>query len=152
MLLRIYMPLPHSSTGHTDAHFQVLASFNQRLSEGRQSNVAGAVAGQIGVGLPPHSTVSSHNFLPALSSLITLAVVDQQAIQGRLQQVQQEAFPVPQGELHCCNSVNVKKKKIIVPWPNNHVFVGQLRRKITYHQLSIEQFSLGFLKIVELET
>ena len=69
----------------SSALFQVPTPPNQGLPQGPfQSNVTGATAGEIGARPPPHNTVNTRNFLPSLTSLRTSAVIDQQAIQGRL--------------------------------------------------------------------
>ena len=90
--------------------------------------------------------------LPTLNTLRS-SVVDQQLIQERLQQIRDHAVPQPQGELlHCCDSNNKKKKKVECTWPQDYAFVGHLRTRLTYEQLNVEQFVLGLLRSVQLES
>ena len=87
--------------------------------------------------------------MPTLNSLRATAV-DQQLIQARLQELRDKSAPKPQGELlHCCDNLK-KKKKVDCTWPQDCAFVGHLRTRLTYKQLNMEQFVLGFL-FVQLE-
>ena len=110
--------------------------------------------GHLGGNTLPGQPINGHlqGSVPMLPDLRTSAV-DQGVIQSRLNEVRQQAFLQPQGEFICCNAEHngTKKKKVHVPWPNDHVFVGPSRTKVTYAQLNMEQFVYGYLKIVELE-
>ena len=87
--------------------------------------------------------------IPALDTLRG-AAVDQQLVQARMQEVRNAAAPKISGESNCCIE-NKKKKKIDIPWPQDFVFVGPSRIRLTYEQLTLDQFTLGFLKIVQTE-
>ena len=90
--------------------------------------------------------------LPTLNTLRSSAM-DQQLIQERLQQLRERSVPQPQGELiHCCDNNIKKKKKIECTWPQDCAFVGHLRTRLTYEQLNVKQFVLGFLKSIQLES
>ena len=45
-----------------------------------------------------------------------------------------------------------KKEKIEVVWPQDCAFIGHLRARVTYEQLTQSQFVLGFLRSVQEET
>ena len=90
-----------------------------------------------------------------LSTLNTLrsSAVDQQLIQERLQQLRDRSVPEPQGELfHCCDNNSKEKKKVECTCPQDCAFVGHLRTRLTYEQLNVEQFVLGFLRSVQFES
>ena len=90
--------------------------------------------------------------LPTLNTLRSSAM-DQQLIQERLQQLRERSVPQPQGELiHCCDNNINKKKKIECTWSQDCAFVGHLRTRLTYEQLNVEQFVLGFLKSIQLKS
>ena len=97
-----------------------------------------------GLPLPQNSaTVPPLDFLRG-------AALDQQLVQTRMREIREAAAPKPIGESTCC-SENKKKKKIDIPWPQDFVFVGPSRVRLSYDQLSMDQFTLGFLKIVQIE-
>ena len=82
--------------------------------------------------------------------LLRGAALDQQLVQSRMQEIREAATPKPAGEFTCCSD-NKKKKKIDIPWPQDFVFVGPSHIRLSYDQLSMDQFTLGFLKIVQIE-
>ena len=90
--------------------------------------------------------------LPTLNTL-KYSAVDKQLIQERLQQLRDHSVPQRQGELlHCCDNNNKKKKKVECTWPQDCAFVGHLQTRLTYEQLNVEQFVLGFLRSVQFES
>ena len=97
-----------------------------------------------------------------MKALRTTAV-NQDLVQRRLAELHQEAQPQATGNGACnhySNELNKrnnstkkgKKEKIEVVWPQDCAFVGHLRARVTYEQLTQSQFVLGFLRSVQEET
>ena len=124
-------------------HPVMTPQINQGMTGSQPGMLMGAQAFQ------PQSSPQDANVVPSLG--VPRNSVDQQTIQNRLDEFRQGAFSTPHGESHCCHADSSKKKKVQIAWPQDHVFVGIYRRKVTYEQLTMEQFTLGFLKTVELE-
>ena len=81
-------------------------------------------------------------------------------VQRRLKELQQQAIPQDTGKTtnfsanHELGSVinntkKGKKEKVEVVWPQDCAFVGHLRARVTYEQLTQSQFVLGFLRSVQ---
>ena len=86
--------------------------------------------------------------------------MDQALVQQRLQALNQQALPQHPGNYTLHNSAQQavpqvaskpksKKKKVDVVWPQDCAFVGHLRVRVTYEQLTQAQFVLGFLRSVQ---
>ena len=100
--------------------------------------------------------------IPSIQALRTTAV-NQDLVQQRLQQLNQYALPQQPGNLLSHNLTphttpvatskpKTKKEKIEVTWPQDCAFVGHLRARVTYDQLTQAQFILGFLRLVQEES
>ena len=88
--------------------------------------------------------------------------MNQEMVQRRLEELQQKAIPQDTGKItnfstsHELGSVTNntkkgKKEKVEVVWPQDCAFVGHLRARVTYKQLTQSQFVLGFLHSVQEE-
>ena len=120
----------------------------------------------------PQNTVEQHTvtplvnqdqpIIPSIQALHTTAV-NQDLVQQRLQQLNQYALPQQPGNLLSHNPAShtapvatskpkTKKEKIEVTWPQDCAFVGHLRARVTYDQLTQAQFVLGFLRSVQEES
>ena len=99
--------------------------------------------------------------IPSIQALRTTAV-DQGLVQQRLQELNQQVLPQYPGNHTFHNSVQQpapqvtskpkgKKEKLDVGWPQDCAFVGHLRARVTYEQLTQAQFVLGFLRSVQEE-
>ena len=100
--------------------------------------------------------------IPSIQALRTTAV-NQDLVQQRLQQLNQYALPQQPGNSlshipppHTApvltSKPKTKKEKIEVTWPQDCAFVGHLRARVTYDQLTQAQFVLGFLRSVQEES
>ena len=107
------------------------------------------------------ATNSEHPIIPSIQALRTTAV-NQDLVQQRLQELNHLALPQYQGNhLHfnlpqSCpppvpNKTKGKKEKVEVVWPQDCAFVGHLRARVSYEQLTQAQFVLGFLRSVQEE-
>ena len=115
--------------------------------------------GAIG-GLPTSQQAQEHHLIPSMQALRTTAV-NQDLVQRRLQELQQQATPQTTGissnitsQTHntgASSSKKGKKEKIDVVWPQDCAFVGHLRARVSYEQLTQAQFTLGFLRSVQEE-
>ena len=112
-------------------------------------------------GLPTNRQTNQQDIIPSLQALRTTAV-NQDLVQRRLEELQQQAVPQAAGNsLHIqshhqynSNSTNHrkgKKEKVEVVWPQDCAFVGHLRSRVTYEQLTQAQFVLGYLRSVQEE-
>ena len=112
-------------------------------------------------GLSIHGQPEQQGIIPSLQALRTTAV-SQDLVQHRLDELQHQAIPQTTGNpLHIQsrydtsnNSTNHrkgKKEKIEVVWPQDCAFVGHLRSRVTYEQLTQAQFVLGYLRSVQEE-
>ena len=108
-----------------------------------------------------HVPNAEHPGVPSIQALRTTAV-DQALVQQRLQELNQQALPQHPGNHILHNSVQQtvpqitskakgKKEKVDVVWPQDCAFVGHLRARVTYEQLTQAQFVLGFLRSVQEE-
>ena len=134
-----------------------------------------AAPGAMHVGPLPHSQLNyaavqhtnnpvgnpEHPIIPSIQALKTTAV-NQDLVQQRLQELNHLALPQHQGnQLHynlpqsyppqVPNKVKGKKEKVEVVWPQDCAFVGHLRARVSYQQLTQAQFILGFLRSVQEE-
>ena len=111
-------------------------------------------------GLPNRQT-NQQDIIPSLQALRTTAV-NQDLVQRRLDELQQQAVPQAAGNPlhiqshHQCNSNSTnhrkgKKEKVEVVSPQDCAFVGHLRSRVTYEQLTQAQFVLGYLRSVQEE-
>ena len=112
-------------------------------------------------GLPINRQTNQQDIIPSLQALRTTAV-NQDLVQRRLDELQQQAVPQAAGNPlhiqshHQCSSNSTnhrkgKKEKVEVVWPQDCAFVGHLRSRVTYEQLTQAQFVLGYLRSVQEE-
>ena len=112
-------------------------------------------------GLPVNRQTEQQGIIPSLQALRTTAV-NQDLVQRRLDELQQQAIPQAVGNpLHISschepsskstNHRKGKKEKVEVVWPQDCAFVGHLRSRVTYEQLTQAQFVLGYLRSVHEE-
>ena len=112
-------------------------------------------------GLPTGQQTQELNIIPSIQALKSTAV-NQELVQRRLQELQQQVIPQDTGKMtnfSASNQVNSlnnnskkgKKDKVEVVWPQDCAFVGHLRARVTYEQLTQSQFVLGFLRSVQEE-
>ena len=111
--------------------------------------------------LPSNAHIEQQGIIPSLQALRTTAV-NQDLVQHRLEELQQQATPQAAGNQLNCNPRHEssnnstshrkgKKEKIEVVWPQDCAFVGHLRSRVTYEQLTQSQFVLGYLRSVQEE-
>ena len=97
-----------------------------------------------------------HTIIPSIQALRTTAV-NQDLVQQRLQELNHLALPQQQGnyihynppqvtQTHVATKPKGKKEKVEVVWPQDCAFVGHLRARVSYEQLTQAQFVLGFLR------
>ena len=102
-----------------------------------------------------------HPIIPSIQALRTTAV-NQDLVQQRLQELNHLALPHHQGNHinytlpqpgpgQVPNKPKGKKEKVEVVWPQDYAFVGHLRARVSYEQLTQAQFVLGFLRSVQEE-
>ena len=112
-------------------------------------------------GLPTSQQMQELNIIPSIQALKSTAV-NQELVQKRLQELQQQVIPQDTGKMTNFsannqvsfvnnNSKKAKKEKVEVVWPQDCAFVGHLRARVTYEQLTQSQFVLGFLRSVQEE-
>ena len=108
--------------------------------------------------------------IPSMTALKSSADV-QERVNARLQELERAAVTSVQGDCHnlsvhehACNlknschvngqSCSVKsksEKKVNVAWPQDLAFMGTLRKRPSYEELTMTQWLLGFLRIAEQE-
>ena len=132
-----------------------------------EAQTGGLSQGQGGLGqqlqmagneLPNNRQGEQQHLIPSLHALKTTAV-NQDLVQRRLNELQQQAVPQPTGNANnfiqqglsgsTSNPKKNKKEKVEVVWPQVCVFVGHLRSRVTYEQLTQSQFVLGYLRSVQ---
>ena len=74
----------------------------------------------------------------------------QQHSQVRDEQVKRQSGQVNEGK-NVGVSCHSQKPKVEVSWPQDHCFVGQSRKRLTYNELNHQQFILGFLRSIMIE-
>ena len=134
-----------------------------------------AMSGVTHVGPVPHNPLNyaavqhtnnpvanpKHPIIPSIQALRTTAV-NQDLVQQRLQELNHLALPQYQRNQLQFNlppscppqpptKVKGKKEKVEVVWPQDCAFVGHLRARVSYEQLTQAQFVLGFLRSVQEE-
>ena len=94
--------------------------------------------------LPPPREIPP---IPTLNTLRSMAT-EQQLIQQRLDQMRELGVPSSDGEsTHCCHADQSKKrKKVPIVWPQDCVFIGPTRIKVSYDQLNSQQFVATYVK------
>ena len=104
-------------------------------------------------GLPTSQQAEEHALIPSMQALRTTAV-NQDLVQRHLNELQQQAIPQTSGNTPNKLNSNLKKgkkEKVEVIWPQDCAFVGHLRARVSYEQLTQAQFTLGFLWSVQEE-
>ena len=141
------------------------------------SQVAGVPSARAGVSAAAGATSAPGNIgeisdcvIPSMTALKASADV-QERLNARLQELERAAATSVQGNCqnlsvhdHVCNlknschvngeSCSVKgktEKKANVVWPQDLAFVGTLRKRPSYEELTMSQWLLGFLRIAEEE-
>ena len=95
----VLMPQTYSFTGQSQVHPEAAELLQQGIHHRpQQTPFVDYSGGRPGPVQGANDMMGGANFLTTLHSLRGSDGVNQQAIQGRLQQVQQEAFQVPHGE------------------------------------------------------
>ena len=108
-----------------------------------------------------HAVNPEPPIIPSIQALRTTAV-NQDLVRQRLQELNQLALPHHQGNhipynlpLPCPtqapNKPKGKKEKVNIVWPQDCAFVGHLRARVSYEQLTQAQFVLGFLRSMQEE-
>ena len=88
--------------------------------------------------------------IPSLNSLRSTAV-DQDKVQQRFNQLNGQVQAPHRGNDLSSNDDN-RRKKVDITWPQNCVYVGPERNTVTYNELTLSQFTAGFLNSVLVET
>ena len=112
-------------------------------------------------GLPTSRQSEQQDIIPSLQALRT-TTVNQDLVQHRLEELQHQAKQQAAGNpLHIpprhepsstsTNHRKGKKDKVEVVWPQDCTYVGHLRSRVTYEQLTQAQFVLGYLRSVQEE-
>ena len=132
-----------------------------------RTGVSGATSG---MGAPSNIGEIADCVIPSMTALKSSADV-QERVNARLQELERAAVTSVQGNCqnssvydHVCNlknschvnghSCGVKsktEKKVQVAWPQDLAFVGTLRKRPSYEELTMTQWLLGFLRIAEEE-
>ena len=122
---------------------------------------------------PGSTGEASDCVIPSMAALRSSAEVHER-VNARLQELERAADTSVQGNCqntpvydhscglksNCCNTVNQNQncdvksksnKKVTVVWPQDLPFVGTLRKRPSYEDLTMTQWMLGFLRIAEEE-
>ena len=108
-----------------------------------------------------HAVNLEQPIIPSIQALRTTAV-NQDLVQQRLQELNHLTLPHHQGNsthyhllqpgsTQVPNKPKGKNEKVDVVWPQHCAFVGHLRARVSYEQLTQAQFVLGFLRSVQEE-
>ena len=99
-------------------------------------------------------TLGQEHVIPSLQTLCQSAHINDR-VQQRYQELEEAISLNSQGNIELLlEALNQRKKneKIKVKWPQDLAFIGSLRKRPTYEQLSTCQWLLGFLRIRQEET
>ena len=100
-------------------------------------------------GLSTSQQAEEHTLIPSMQALRTTAI-NQDLVQQAMPQITGNSSHTIS---HTPNSnlKKGKKEKVEVVWPQDCAFMGHLRARVSYEQLTQAQFTLGFLRSVQEE-